>query len=92
MNYLHLIYFYRDDDILYVSSGEDFIYKNKVANDDQINENSEWITLNVGGKYFTTTRSTLTKNEPMSMLARFEYLIFFNYMIILELCNAKTVK
>ncbi|KAF7392798.1 hypothetical protein HZH66_008631 [Vespula vulgaris] len=60
----------RDDDILYVSSGEDFIYKNKVANDDQINENSEWITLNVGGKYFTTTRSTLTKNEPMSMLAR----------------------
>ncbi|XP_047358541.1 BTB/POZ domain-containing protein KCTD9 isoform X5 [Vespa velutina] len=51
-------------------NGEDFISKNKVANDDQINENSEWITLNVGGKYFTTTRSTLTKNEPMSMLAR----------------------
>ncbi|KAI4482605.1 PREDICTED: BTB/POZ domain-containing protein KCTD9 isoform X1 [Polistes canadensis] len=60
----------RDDDILYVSSGEDFIYKNKVANDDQMNEDSEWITLNVGGKYFTTTRSTLTRNEPMSMLAR----------------------
>ncbi|XP_015187174.1 PREDICTED: BTB/POZ domain-containing protein KCTD9 isoform X2 [Polistes dominula] len=60
----------RDDDILYVSSGEDFIYKNKVTNDDQMNEDSEWITLNVGGKYFTTTRSTLTRNEPMSMLAR----------------------
>ncbi|XP_014608419.1 PREDICTED: BTB/POZ domain-containing protein KCTD9 isoform X2 [Polistes canadensis] len=57
------------DDIKLIS-GEDFIYKNKVANDDQMNEDSEWITLNVGGKYFTTTRSTLTRNEPMSMLAR----------------------
>lgn len=60
----------RDDDILYVSSGEEFIHKNKSCNGDHVNKDSEWITLNVGGKYFTTTRSTLTKNEPMSMLAR----------------------
>ncbi|XP_024083595.1 BTB/POZ domain-containing protein KCTD9 isoform X2 [Cimex lectularius] len=29
-----------------------------------------WITLNVGGKYFTTSRSTLVSKEPNSMLAR----------------------
>nr|CAD7439876.1 unnamed protein product [Timema bartmani] len=33
-------------------------------------KNSEWVTLNVGGKYFTTSRSTLLTKEPMSMLAR----------------------
>lgn len=32
--------------------------------------NTEWVTLNVGGKYFTTSRSTLMTKEPMSMLAR----------------------
>ncbi|KAM3960637.1 BTB/POZ domain-containing protein KCTD9 [Aphomia sociella] len=31
---------------------------------------SDWITLNVGGKYFTTSRSTLVTKEPLSMLAR----------------------
>lgn len=31
---------------------------------------SEWVTLNVGGHMFTTTRSTLTQQEPESMLAR----------------------
>lgn len=31
---------------------------------------SEWITLNVGGKHFTTSHSTLQAKEPMSMLAR----------------------
>ncbi len=30
----------------------------------------DWVTLNVGGTYFTTTRSTLTTKEPESMLAR----------------------
>ena len=60
----------RDDDVLYVSSGEDFIPKDKSSARGQFNRNSEWITLNVGGQYFTTTRDTLTKNEPMSMLAR----------------------
>ncbi|XP_070153411.1 BTB/POZ domain-containing protein KCTD9 [Polyergus mexicanus] len=60
----------RDDDILYVSSGESFMQVNKIYSHNQLNRNSEWITLNVGGKYFTTTRDTLTKKEPMSMLAR----------------------
>ncbi|CAH2242588.1 BTB/POZ domain-containing protein KCTD9 [Pararge aegeria] len=31
---------------------------------------SDWITLNVGGKHFTTSRSTLLVKEPLSMLAR----------------------
>lgn len=31
---------------------------------------SDWITLNVGGKHFTTTRSTILAKEPLSMLAR----------------------
>ncbi|GFO35703.1 BTB/POZ domain-containing protein kctd9-like [Plakobranchus ocellatus] len=31
---------------------------------------SEWITLNVGGKVFTTTRGTLTRFDGDSMLAR----------------------
>lgn len=31
---------------------------------------SKWITLNVGGKLFTTTRSTLVNKAPNSMLAR----------------------
>nr|CAI5819485.1 unnamed protein product [Callosobruchus analis]CAI5867459.1 unnamed protein product [Callosobruchus analis] len=30
----------------------------------------EWITLNVGGKYFSTSKRTLTSSEPTSMLAR----------------------
>ncbi|XP_006611355.1 BTB/POZ domain-containing protein KCTD9 isoform X2 [Apis dorsata] len=60
----------RDDDVLYVSCGEDFISKDKLCIPNQLNTYSEWITLNVGGKYFTTTRDTLTKKEPMSMLAR----------------------
>ncbi|CAB3227616.1 unnamed protein product [Arctia plantaginis] len=31
---------------------------------------SDWITLNVGGKHFTTSRATLLGKEPLSMLAR----------------------
>lgn len=53
----------RNNDVVHASNGEDFI---KPPN---ISKISEWITLNVGGKYFTTTRSTLTSKEPTSMLA-----------------------
>ncbi|XP_034939137.1 BTB/POZ domain-containing protein KCTD9 [Chelonus insularis] len=56
----------RDDDILYVSCGEEFIAKDN----NLMRKNDDWVTLNVGGKLFTTTRSTLTHKEPMSMLAR----------------------
>ncbi|KAL7291358.1 BTB/POZ domain-containing protein KCTD9 [Trichogramma pretiosum] len=58
----------RDDDILYVSSGEDFAWTSKEYS--LGNKNTDWVTLNVGGKYFSTTRSTLINKEPMSMLAR----------------------
>eukprot|EP00795_Rhopilema_esculentum_P012412 gene12412-3075_t len=71
----------RDDESVLVSCGEDFIglspnvgnvvpcssvLKSKVSMNAG---NREWVTLNVGGTRFVTTRSTLTK-DPDSMLAR----------------------
>ncbi|OXU24380.1 hypothetical protein TSAR_012361 [Trichomalopsis sarcophagae] len=58
----------RDDDVLYVSSGEDFAWSSRDLHNHC--KNSDWVTLNVGGKCFSTTRSTLMNKEPMSMLAR----------------------
>lgn len=66
----------RDDDIIYVSAGEGFIPLGAATTSQQqqavvpSKPNSEWVTLNVGGKYFTTSRSTLLTKEPQSMLAR----------------------
>lgn len=48
----------RDNELLYISEGGDFCSE------------KEWVTLNVGGKLFTTTRMTLTAKEPYSMLSR----------------------
>ncbi|XP_077284375.1 BTB/POZ domain-containing protein KCTD9 [Arctopsyche grandis] len=53
----------RDDDILYVSTGENYISKASTPSDG-------WITLNVGGKHFTTSKLNITEKEPFSMLAR----------------------
>ena len=76
---IHLI---RDDDVLYVCQTESFIPLStrsqrepscvncaSSAHAGQMRD-ADWITLNVGGRYFTTTQSTLTRKEPSSMLAR----------------------
>lgn len=54
----------RNNDKIFVSNGEDFMSLKTLE------ECDEWVTLNVGGKYFTTSRRTLTMSEPESMLAR----------------------
>ncbi|BFY98188.1 hypothetical protein BsWGS_01228 [Bradybaena similaris] len=72
----------RDDDILYASEGESFIAVNKCncqihGSQDVLSLTgrnnagvSDWVTLNVGGRLFTSTRGTLTRFDPDSMLAR----------------------
>ncbi|KAI5715366.1 hypothetical protein M8J77_014977 [Diaphorina citri] len=55
-----------NDDILYVSCGENFIRKQEHKHF----SGSDWITLNVGGKLFTTSRGTLVRSETNSMLAK----------------------
>ncbi|XP_005091880.1 BTB/POZ domain-containing protein KCTD9 [Aplysia californica] len=68
----------RDDDVLYASEGDPFcspVPQQTVGQAvcQQVNlkaAKSEWVMLNVGGKLFTTTRSTLTRFDPGSMLAR----------------------
>ncbi|XP_056427120.1 BTB/POZ domain-containing protein KCTD9 [Hyla sarda] len=61
----------RDDDVLFISDGESIIDD---QNEPMITEpltgaQTDWLTLNVGGRYFTTTRSTLVSKEPDSMLS-----------------------
>lgn len=55
----------RDEETLFVSSGESFIAPQSLAP-----EKPDWVLLNVGGKHFATTRSTLVSKEPHSMLGR----------------------
>ncbi|CAG9569284.1 unnamed protein product [Danaus chrysippus] len=62
----------RDDEKLYLSSDICDIAKRagNMQIYDEKNEISDWIKLNVGGKHFMTSRSTLLAKEPLSMLAR----------------------
>ncbi|XP_071544243.1 BTB/POZ domain-containing protein KCTD9 [Panulirus ornatus] len=83
----------RDDDILYVSEGEDFqlpvqpgpgvrppghvgtrmtgmSVAGPSASCSGVSATNGWVTLNVGGQIFTTTRATLVTKEPNSMLAK----------------------
>ncbi|XP_075986783.1 BTB/POZ domain-containing protein KCTD9 [Anticarsia gemmatalis] len=74
----------RDEDKIYLSfdSEEEAVNCDRIENSMQImnvSDNStsqesktvsDWITLNVGGKHFTTSRATLLAKEPLSMLAR----------------------
>lgn len=59
----------RNMDVLYVSSGEDFVPPPSSLVPSLPPGDSEWVLLNVGGQYFATTRATLTSSEPRSKLA-----------------------
>ncbi|XP_039882720.1 BTB/POZ domain-containing protein KCTD9-like isoform X1 [Simochromis diagramma] len=60
----------RDDDVLYVSEGDSFEDpQDDPRGPDKDQTHTDWLTLNVGGRCFTTTRSTLVSKEPESMLA-----------------------
>lgn len=57
------------DSTSHVVSSNDETISSTVTSTRSIRD-SKWITLNVGGRLFSTTRSTLTNKEPNSMLAR----------------------
>lgn len=58
----------KEEDVLYCAATNQFIAP--VAPQQIVANNPEWVLLNVGGKHFATTRSTLVSKEPLSMLAR----------------------
>ncbi|CAN8028639.1 unnamed protein product [Ixodes persulcatus] len=69
----------RDEDVLYASCGEGFLgecsFLQRMLADAApapplAPGNPDWVLLNVGGKHFATTRSTLVSKEPRSMLGR----------------------
>ena len=59
-------------DIVYASPDDKFLKTVDFPDANVVSHTKlgEWITLNVGGKLFTTTRTTLTTKDPNSMLAR----------------------
>uniref|UniRef100_A0A3Q3J6E9 BTB/POZ domain-containing protein KCTD9 n=1 Tax=Monopterus albus TaxID=43700 RepID=A0A3Q3J6E9_MONAL len=60
----------RDDDVLYISEGDSFgDPQEHFRSPEKRQAHTDWLTLNVGGRCFTTTRSTLVSKEPESMLA-----------------------
>uniref|UniRef100_A0A2I2ZGM6 KHA domain-containing protein n=1 Tax=Gorilla gorilla gorilla TaxID=9595 RepID=A0A2I2ZGM6_GORGO len=61
----------RDDDVLFVCEGEPFIDPQTDSKPPEglLGFHTDWLTLNVGGQYFTTTWSTLVNKEPDIMLA-----------------------
>lgn len=60
----------RDEEILFVSCGESFADASFPTPLSLTPGNQDWVLLNVGGKHFATTRSTLVSKEPCSMLGR----------------------
>ena len=62
----------KDNDVLHIYKQKPDTIGDCVLNSElrESQYSGDWIRLNVGGKYFVTTRATLTNKEPNSMLSR----------------------